>query len=871
MKKISYRRSLAALLAMCLAIGSFAGCSNSKENNSEKDEKSVTETSFSEEKDDIKVGDNFELTLLSSINSNYNSATLSEDYNRGMYNLAEDHVFEFECSKEASYLSYKAFEVYATQDYTNAFRRYNKNYVEDGKIKVAPGDVVELGEDGSHDVNNGTWGSLNRLYLVQFIDLQTGEDLEKPIVTPFSVKHDLDAPTVSQGVDESNCYKLSWKPVAGASKYVVFEHTGGCSYNVCCTTTDTSVTVEEFQQQKESEDFIELFKGDLANAGYEVDNEGIAFMNSAVRYDDGLKDGYFTVIALDSEGRSSGISNIVDVREIASSLPYAVKESVLKKEISSINDVPEYVDVEMVDGSVAQMIIDYHGGQGYKNPDEPEKITIRAHIANTLFDSFLVVMTGMLYDDVASNMSVVLEREDKLLENVKTGESESGAMELISDEPGEDNEPAEPETEPEDKTEAEPETKPEDKTEAEPETESEDKTEAEPETEPEAETKPELDTKPEPEAATEKATEAEPVTEPEPSEPSSDNNIFDDSRLNSVAPEVEKIIGELGAERVDKVLYAETKLEAWIAYCLIAQIEEIPVPASVFPEAANTDYLFKLFLEAYRQNPTSGMIDITGVKYNTQIETLIIPYCEDASVRLDKTKQELDKAEELVSSHIKDSMADYEKVLTLNDYFCQNASYDQNSTSTSVDLNNLSESFIDAHTPYGILCKDFGVCESYSEAFLLTSRMAGLESICEIGKLFGGGHEWNRVKVDGSWCVLDVTNNDNEYFANGLFNLSDEQIEGILVPEIQAVTDSSKFAANSGNNEYYYVNNKYASDMENAKQLFKEALKSENQVTFRLPWGTSQNDADKLVKELAQEGTGITKGGYLFGLLTVFK
>ncbi len=834
MIKFSYRKSLAALLAMCLAIGSFAGCSNSKENNSEKDEKSVSEAS-SEDKDDIKVGENSELTLLSSINSNYNSATLSEDYNRGMYNLAEDHVFEFECSKEASYLSYKAFEVYATQDYTNAFRRYNKNYVEDGKIKVAPGDVVELGEDGSHDVNNGTWGSLNRLYLVQFIDLQTGEDLEKPIVTPFSVKHDLDAPTVSQGVDESNCYKLSWKPVDGASKYVVFEHTGGCSYNVCCTTTDTSVTVEEFQQQKESEEFIELFKGDLANAGYEVDNEGIAFMNSAVRYDDSLKDGYFTVIALDSEGRSSGISNIVDVREIASSLPYAVKESVLKKEISSINDVPEYVDVEMVDGSVAQMIIDYHGGQGYKNPDEPEKITIRAHIANTLFDSFLVVMTGMLYDDVASNMSVVLEREDKLLENVKTGESESGAMELISDEPGEDNESAEPETEPE------------------------------------AETRPEPETKPEPETATEKATEAEPETKPESSEPSTENNIFDDSRLNSVAPEVEKIIGELGAERVDKVLYAETKLEAWIAYCLIAQIEEIPVPASVFHEAANTEYLFKLFLEAYRQNPTSGMIDITDVKYNTQTETLIIPYCEDASIRLDKTKQELDKAEELVSSHINDSMADYEKVLTLNDYFCQNASYDQNSTSTSVDLNNLSESFIDAHTPYGILCKDFGVCESYSEAFLLTSRMAGLESICEIGKLFGGGHEWNRVKVDGSWCVLDVTNNDNEYFANGLFNLSDEQIEGILVPEIQAVTDSSKFAANSGNNEYYYVNNKYASDMDNAKQLFKEALKSENQVTFRLPWGTSQNDADKLVKELAQEGTGITKGGYLFGLLTVFK
>ena len=83
----------------------------------------------------------------------------------------------------------------------------------------------------------------------------------------------------------------------------------------------------------------------------------------------------------------------------------------------------------------------------------------------------------------------------------------------------------------------------------------------------------------------------------------------------------------------------------------------------------------------------------------------------------------------------------------------------------------LSESFIDAHTPYGILVNNYGVCESYSEAFALVGRMAGLDVIIETGYLQGGGHEWNRVCVDGQWCIIDVTNNDIDSCRNALLNV----------------------------------------------------------------------------------------------------
>ena len=327
----------------------------------------------------------------------------------------------------------------------------------------------------------------------------------------------------------------------------------------------------------------------------------------------------------------------------------------------------------------------------------------------------------------------------------------------------------------------------------------------------------------------------------------------------------------LGEKRVKSVLYAQTELEAWMACCLIAQSDVIPVPVTVFPEAANLNYLFELFLEAYRQNPTSGVVDISNVKYNNQYEALIIPYAEEREVRLNKAKQELEKAEEVVASVCKDTMSDYEKVLALNNYFCTNASYDSDSTSTNVDMDDLTESFIDAHTPYGILCKNYGVCESYSEAFILTSRMAGLESIVEIGSLFGGGHEWNRVKVDGKWCVLDVTNNDNEIFVNGLMNLSDEQMEGILVPSKQAVVDPTQFAATSGANEYYKKIGKSATTTDEVMKLVKEALQSDTKAVIRLPLGTTEEQAREMMQEMAKKGYGIKKGGCCFGLMYVEK
>ena len=63
------------------------------------------------------------------------------------------------------------------------------------------------------------------------------------------------------------------------------------------------------------------------------------------------------------------------------------------------------------------------------------------------------------------------------------------------------------------------------------------------------------------------------------------------------------------------------------------------------------------------------------------------------------------------------------------------------------------------------------------------AKKAGLDAVIETGKMSGVNHEWNRVKIDGSWCILDVTNNDIEEFPNAFFNLTEETSDGLLVPD----------------------------------------------------------------------------------------
>lgn len=844
MKNKRVKTILAVMLATTLSMSALTGCGSEKKN-----DESAEVVSVQADIPTVVGAGNIDSTvgteLMQFIKSNYAAANLDEDYNQPLYDLAKDHVFEFECSEEAGYVAYKAFRVFDNSDYENITGMdYCKSSYDNGKMTVAPNGALALDENGSYITNDGTWGSLNQLYLVQYVDLNTGEDLEKPIVTPFTIKHDLTAPAVKQTMDENNSYQLTWEAVPGAVEYRVYEHFGDSAYKLECTTTQTFVSAEDFVSQKKSENYIELLHQDL---GYE--QNGVAYMNTIAKFDDDRKNGYFVVVAVDANGNQSGISKIMDVREIANRLPYEIAENIVDVTIASVEDIPAYVDVRMADGSVQKMVIDFHGAQTYTYPDDENMVSIRAKVANTLFDNFILRLHGMKYEDIMADITVITERQDELLSRVGGVErSEITVQEVPAEEVPEIvvEEPVEPSVEPSAEPGAEPSVEP----------------GAEPSVGPSVEPGAEPSVEPSEQPGEEASVEIPQGTE------GVDASV---QLLNEVAGKVQQQIDELGSDRVGATLYASNDLQAWLAMCLVAQEEVIPVPTEVFPEAANLDYLFSLLYEAHRQNPTSGLF--YEVKYVYDQEALTVKYVEDTQTRLNKTKEELAAAQRIAGEVTNSSMSDYEKVLAINEYFRLNASYDFDSTETNVeDPLALSEQFLDSHSPYGIICNNYGVCESYSEAFCLTARFAGLEVMNEIGALYGGGHEWNRVKVDGSWCVLDVTNNDTDFIINGLFNVTDEQVAGVLVPDNSAILNHENYAAYDASKEYYYVNGQCATDMSQAADLLAEQLQSTDIAFVRIPKDTDGTQIEEALSELVNDkGTIWSEAGCDMDILFVKK
>lgn len=831
------KRRLVSILLATTLVFSMTGCGNSNrgKNSASND---IKDTIVS--KEDVVISETS--SLLASIAS-FKSAEMTEKYSSPMYNLLSDYIFEFDADEKAGNIAYKAFSVYDNADFENRFSAsYCKCTYENGKIKVSPNDVLVLNESSSTNVNNGTWGSLNKLYLVQNIDLQTGEDLVNPIVTPFSIQHDLNAPTVTQGVNESNLYTLSWSPVQGATEYRVYEHFGDTAYQLECITTNTSVTVEEFKTQKKSENYDDLVKQDLQNMGYTVDG-GYTFMNSGAKYSDDF-DGYFTVVAVDASGKQSGISNIVDVRDIANKLPLTVKNNI-DIIVQSVLDAPTYVDIEMIDGSTAQMLINYHGAQTYKFEGE-DKIVIMAHVCNTLFDNFTITLRGISYDDFMKDVHLITERQDNLN---KTGGSSEPVINIPSA-PSNDSTPDDEVAKEEIQN-----------------------IMTVPAPSPEVK---------ETESSIEDSSVQETAEVSETKENSSDSSTLEPQQgeTNSTTPEgystydlylsaVQEVENRLAQiENIDSVIYANDELGAWLAYGMIAQMNIIPIPTSVFPEVANEEYLERICSEAYRQNPTSGVM--TNLGYSYEYESLVVEYAEDANMRLNKSVKEINKAKELADSIIQPDMSDTEKIIAINNYICDIASYDMNSCATDVDMNNLSESFIDAHTPYGILLNNYGVCESYSEAFALIGRFAGLDVVMETGMLQGGAHEWNRVNADGSWCIIDVTNNDIELGSNALLNVTESQVSGILIPDYVSYTAS--LPATDNTKEYYYVSNKYANSASEAESILTEQLKLGDIAQVRLPLGTSEDEAANIARNMMQNtGVQLSNAIYFANVLAVTK
>lgn len=161
--------------------------------------------------------------------------------------------------------------------------------------------------------------------------------------------------------------------------------------------------------------------------------------------------------------------------------------------------------------------------------------------------------------------------------------------------------------------------------------------------------------------------------------------------------------------------------------------------------------------------------------------------------------------------------------------------------------------FNDSFTAYGALLKGKCVCAGYAAAFKLLADSAGLESIVVTGMLEGTmSHAWNKVKLDGTWEVVDSTNNDNEELFNALLNIPGTASRLTLVEDKQYVLDSviPNYALGSEDSrEYYHISDKFFPVNAIAQELASE-LKAEGKATLRTEYDLTDGSFQQIAQEV---------------------
>lgn len=284
---------------------------------------------------------------------------------------------------------------------------------------------------------------------------------------------------------------------------------------------------------------------------------------------------------------------------------------------------------------------------------------------------------------------------------------------------------------------------------------------------------------------------------------------------------------ETATEEVRQVadieITANSALSEYLALNMLAGVNVIDV--SEFKEAADTALLVDAFYEAYYQNPL--ILGVSGYKINRKGTAIKVLYEESAGVQARKQEEIRRKVSEIIGEIITPGMTELEKELAINQYLCDTCTYDDDALANAEKNNyrQVDEEFNDSFTAYGALINGRCVCAGYAAAFKLLADAAGLDSIVVTGALEGTlPHAWNKVRIDGDWEIVDVTNNDNEFLTNALLNLPDEAGRRTLTEDSDYAMDGylGKYSSTNGQKEYYRVNEMYYPYDEIAEKLAEQ-------------------------------------------------
>ena len=319
-------------------------------------------------------------------------------------------------------------------------------------------------------------------------------------------------------------------------------------------------------------------------------------------------------------------------------------------------------------------------------------------------------------------------------------------------------------------------------------------------------------------------------------------------QMNIEFDETEQTATEV--REIDFAITANSALSEYLAQNMLSGVTVIDV--SEFREAADAEMLSDALLEAYYQNPL--ILGVTGYRLNNEGTAVKVMYEETPASAYEKQEEIKEKVSEIIADIITPGMTELEKELAINAYLIDTCEYDDDALENAEenDFYYVDEEFNDSFTAYGALINGKCVCAGYAAAFKLLADAAGLECVVVTGTLEGNlPHAWNKVRIDGEWEILDVTNNDNEFMVNALLNLPEDAGQRTLTEDSDYVLDGymRNYVATNGQREYYRLNGMYYSYDEIGEKL-AEQINETGEAVLRTEYALDDDTFERIGQDV---------------------
>ena len=188
-------------------------------------------------------------------------------------------------------------------------------------------------EDSVGHEHRTEWGLRDTYYLVRYVD-ESGELLERPVVSQLSFEHELATPSMSFGVDPDapGMLKFTWDPVPGATHYRVVSSSWGTGGSYTRDMVAVARTEEtSWSAASQDEDVLWVRhqnKGLAVGTVYELHQD---------EYNLGTEYG---VIAFNDSGEMSALGSQIASSSLAASLPYEIDRGLYLSAVAQSDCVP---------------------------------------------------------------------------------------------------------------------------------------------------------------------------------------------------------------------------------------------------------------------------------------------------------------------------------------------------------------------------------------------------------------------------------------------------------------------------------------------------------------------------------------------------